>query len=59
MTHLISIIAILLISFASLIASSPITIRFKRDDEGNTPGFDYDNDKVRGINIGGWLVLEP
>ena len=21
--------------------------------------FDYQNDKIRGVNIGGWLVLEP
>jgi len=23
------------------------------------PGFAYGNDKVRGVNLGGWLVLEP
>jgi hypothetical protein len=23
------------------------------------PSFDYARDKVRGVNIGGWLVLEP
>lgn len=22
-------------------------------------GWDYENDKIRGVNIGGWLVLEP
>jgi len=24
-----------------------------------TPGFPYDSQKVRGVNLGGWLVLEP
>jgi hypothetical protein len=23
------------------------------------PGFDFGSEKVRGVNIGGWLVLEP
>ena len=27
---------------------------FKRAD-----GFDFAHDEVRGVNIGGWLVLEP
>lgn len=26
--------------------------------DGN-PGFDYTNQKVRGVNLGGWLVIEP
>ena len=21
--------------------------------------WDYDNDKIRGVNLGGWFVLEP
>ncbi|KAI0309518.1 glycoside hydrolase superfamily, partial [Amylostereum chailletii] len=24
-----------------------------------TPGFPYGSEKVRGVNLGGWLVLEP
>lgn len=24
-----------------------------------TPTFDYESSKVRGVNVGGWLVLEP
>ncbi|KAG6900511.1 hypothetical protein C0993_009464 [Termitomyces sp. T159_Od127] len=24
-----------------------------------TPGFNYGSAKVRGVNLGGWLVLEP
>ena len=27
--------------------------------KGRALSFDYDNDKVRGVNLGGWLVLEP
>ncbi len=23
------------------------------------PGFDFGSEKVRGVNVGGWLVLEP
>lgn len=26
---------------------------------GISPGFNYGSDKVRGVNLGGWLVLEP
>lgn len=25
---------------------------------GITPGFPYGSEKVRGVNLGGWLVLE-
>ncbi|KAE9403156.1 hypothetical protein BT96DRAFT_917767 [Gymnopus androsaceus JB14] len=24
-----------------------------------SPGFPYGSEKVRGVNLGGWLVLEP
>lgn len=27
--------------------------------ESRALAFDYDNDKVRGVNLGGWFVLEP
>ncbi|TFK72886.1 glycoside hydrolase family 5 protein [Pluteus cervinus] len=29
------------------------------DSDPPLPPFDYGNDKVRGVNLGGWLVLEP
>lgn len=29
-----------------------------RRDSG-VPGFDYNNDTIRGVNLGGWFVLEP
>ena len=29
---------------------------FKRSDNMK---FDFDSDKVRGVNLGGWFVLEP
>lgn len=28
-------------------------------DTAISPGFAYGSDKVRGVNIGGWLVTEP
>lgn len=47
-----------LVSLISLAISCSLSaaVPFKRS---NTPGFDYDNQKVRGVNIGGWLVIEP
>ncbi|KAF2093743.1 glycoside hydrolase [Rhizodiscina lignyota] len=37
--------------------AAPATItQYKRDD---TLKFDYNSDKVRGVNLGGWFVLEP
>ncbi|KAI9726654.1 MAG: exo-1,3-beta-glucanase [Cirrosporium novae-zelandiae] len=42
-----------LTSFSSLALSFPLTIR-PRDG-----AFDYTSTKVRGVNLGGWLVLEP
>ncbi|THH03835.1 hypothetical protein EW145_g5968 [Phellinidium pouzarii] len=46
----------LLWSFAiSLLASVPLT----RADSQINPGFPYGSEKVRGANLGGWLVLEP
>lgn len=30
-----------------------------RADNPINPGFPYGSEKVRGVNIGGWLVLEP
>ncbi|KZF24319.1 glycoside hydrolase family 5 protein [Xylona heveae TC161] len=33
--------------------------RSKRLGKRDPPGFDYGVDVVRGVNIGGWLVLEP
>ncbi|KAL6453791.1 LOW QUALITY PROTEIN: XOG1 Glucan 1 [Candida maltosa Xu316] len=31
-------------------------VKFKR---GGTVAWDYDNDTIRGVNLGGWFVLEP
>lgn len=30
-----------------------------RADNPISPGFPYGSEKVRGVNLGGWLVLEP
>lgn len=30
-----------------------------RADTAISPGFPYGSEKVRGVNIGGWLVAEP
>ena len=30
-----------------------------RADTAISPGFSYGSEKVRGVNIGGWLVTEP
>ena len=37
------------------------TYRLQKRDGTAAPGFDWgdNNYKVRGVNIGGWLVLEP
>jgi hypothetical protein len=32
---------------------------FVRADTAINPGFPYGSQKVRGVNLGGWLVLEP
>ena len=42
----------LLATFLSLVSLSPVTTH------GYTWGFPYDSQKVRGVNLGGWLVLE-
>ncbi|KAI5120782.1 hypothetical protein M0805_002409 [Coniferiporia weirii] len=41
--------------FVSLLALTPFT----RADSPINPGFPYGSQKVRGVNLGGWLVLEP
>lgn len=35
-----------------------LILRFSRL-ESRQAGFDYDNEKVRGVNAGGWLLTEP
>lgn len=37
------------------VQSAPLTFRLGKRDVA----FDYQNDKVRGVNLGGWFVLEP
>ena len=44
----------LLATLANAAPAAPISGLSKRD----LP-FDFGNDKVRGVNLGGWLVLEP
>lgn len=43
------------LSLATLVLGSPI-LQSKRS---NFVNFNYEADKVRGVNIGGWLVIEP
>lgn len=45
----------LAISFLATVQSAPLTFRLGKRDVA----FDYNNDKVRGVNLGGWFVLEP
>lgn len=46
--------AALLATVTNAAPASPMSRLSKRD----LP-FDFGNDKVRGVNLGGWLVLEP
>lgn len=39
--------------------TSPATSTHQKRDEPINPGFDYARQKIRGVNIGGWLVTEP
>lgn len=43
------------IATASLVSAR---LMHRRNGSG-VPGFDYEHDKIRGVNLGGWLVLEP
>lgn len=44
----------LLASFGSAAPAAPMSKFNKRDLR-----FNFGNEKVRGVNLGGWLVLEP
>lgn len=46
-------------ALATLAAASVLFSRVVRADSPINPGFPYGSEKVRGVNIGGWLVLEP
>lgn len=46
--------AVALALLANIVQAAP-TYKLK----SRALSFDYDNDKVRGVNLGGWLVLEP
>lgn len=50
-----------LASLLTLVAAASATplLRNPLAPRDNTPGFDYANEKVRGVNLGGWFVLEP
>ncbi|KIJ53493.1 glycoside hydrolase family 5 protein [Sphaerobolus stellatus SS14] len=39
--------------------SSQSENQFYRRDNPISPGFPYGSQKIRGVNLGGWLVLEP
>jgi len=45
-----------ILASASVLVGAVASPLFKR---GGVPGFDYQNDKIRGVNLGGWFVLEP
>ena len=47
----------LALPFLLFFTGTPRAVR--ADDAPITPGFAYGSTKVRGANIGGWLVLEP
>ena len=45
------------VSLTETLANNPhSTAPFKRDDDLK---FSYGSEKVRGVNLGGWFVLEP
>ncbi|KAL2218908.1 glycoside hydrolase superfamily [Thermoascus aurantiacus ATCC 26904] len=44
-----------LTAFCALTLAAPSTLRL----QSRALTFDYNNEKVRGVNLGGWLVLEP
>ena len=44
---------------ATLAATSALLAQVVHSDSPISPGFPYGSEKVRGVNLGGWLVLEP
>lgn len=50
-------------AFVSLVLATALALfatpHPARADTSISPGFPYGSEKVRGVNIGGWLVLEP
>jgi glucan 1,3-beta-glucosidase len=42
----------------SLLTSTLVGLSFALSVFSFTPGFPYGSEKVRGVNLGGWLVLE-
>ncbi|KAH7930932.1 glycoside hydrolase family 5 protein [Leucogyrophana mollusca] len=42
-----------------LLVSALLGLSFINSAVSLTPGFPYGSEKVRGVNLGGWLVLEP
>ncbi len=46
------------LALLSLFALPSFIIPARADNPIN-PGFPYGSEKVRGVNLGGWLVLEP
>lgn len=46
-------------STASESAKGPIRVELRKRDHPMHSSFTYGKDKIRGVNIGGWLVTEP
>ncbi len=49
----------LLLGAAKSLSAFLALVALVRADNPISPGFPYGSEKVRGVNIGGWLVLEP
>lgn len=45
--------------FLELATAIFIHAHLARADNPINPGFPYGSEKVRGVNLGGWLLLEP
>ncbi|EGN93094.1 glycoside hydrolase family 5 protein [Serpula lacrymans var. lacrymans S7.3] len=46
-------------SFCSFLATALLGLSLTQSALSISPGFPYGSQKVRGVNLGGWLVLEP
>ncbi|KAK7434061.1 hypothetical protein VKT23_020387 [Stygiomarasmius scandens] len=47
------------LSFLRVVAAVICAVTLVFADSSFSPAFNYGTDKVRGVNLGGWLVLEP
>jgi len=46
------------LSFFRVVAAAICAVTLVFADSSFSPAFNYGTDKVRGVNLGGWLVLE-